>query len=151
MRLIQSKSPRKAIRDVKKKFLEIEEEKKLAIWSKKLTDIKAEEAAGFSTSENPRMEAASETVIQKILQESKLALPFVEVYSWETNSHYQSYIYSCEHVFDTRPTTILIGCRSCIIQCWSFERHTLHYLVPVCGGTWEIVNFMEKIQEVSVG
>ena len=76
----------------------------MAVWSKKLADIEAEGAASFSTSGNLRLEAANETVIQKILRESKLALPFVEVYSGQTYGHYQSFIRSFEHVFDTRPT-----------------------------------------------
>ena len=59
LELIQSKNSREAFCDVKKKFLEIEEKKKLAVWSKKLADIEPERAAGFSTSENPRVEAAS--------------------------------------------------------------------------------------------
>ncbi len=42
---IQSKNLREALRDVKKKFFEIEEEKELAAWSKKLADIEAEGAA----------------------------------------------------------------------------------------------------------
>lgn len=32
-------------------------------------------------------------------------MPIVEVYSGQTYGHYQSYVRSCEHVFDTRPTT----------------------------------------------
>ncbi len=89
---IESKNPKETLRDVKKKFLEIEEESELAVWSKKLADIEAERAAGFSTSGNLRVEAANETAIKKILRESKLALPFVEVYSRQTYAHYQSFI-----------------------------------------------------------
>lgn len=102
---IQSRNPEEALRDLKKKFSELEKERELAVWSKKLADIEAEKAAGFVTSGDPEGEAANETMIQKILRESKLALPFVEVYSGQTYGHYQSYIRSCEHVFDTRPTT----------------------------------------------
>ena len=102
--LIQGKNPTEALFDVKKKLLEIEEEKKLAVWSKELADIEAERAAGFSTSENLKVEAANKTVIQKILRQSKLALPFVGVYSRQIYGHYQSSIRSYEYVFDTRPT-----------------------------------------------
>ncbi len=102
---IQSKNPKEAPRKVKKKILEIEKERKLAVRSKKLADNEAERAAYFSTSGNLRVETANKTVIQKILRESKLALPFVQVYSGQTYGHYQSFICSCEYVFDTRPTT----------------------------------------------
>ncbi len=102
---IQSKNLREALRDVKKKFLEIEEERELTIWSKKLADIEVERAVSFSTSGNLRLETANETVIQKILREAKFALSFGEVYSRQTYGHYQSFIRSCEHVFDMRPTT----------------------------------------------
>ena len=47
---IQSENPKEALCDVKMKFLEIEEEKELAVWSLKLADIQAERAVGFSTS-----------------------------------------------------------------------------------------------------
>lgn len=105
MEPIPSRNPGEALHDIKKKFSQLEEEKELAVWSKKLADMEAEKAAGFPTSRNPEVEAADETITQKILRESKLALPLVEVYSGQTYGHYQSYIRSCEHVFDTRPTT----------------------------------------------
>lgn len=48
---IQSRNPGQALRDMKKEFSELEEEKELAVWSKKLADMEAEKAAGFFTKE----------------------------------------------------------------------------------------------------
>lgn len=102
---IQGVTPRQALRDMNKKFAELEEEKELAVWSQKLADMEAKKAAGFSTFKNSEVEAENETIAQKIHRKSKLALPIVEVYSGQTYGHYQSYVRSCEYVFDTRPTT----------------------------------------------
>lgn len=102
---IEGGTPRQTLLDIKKKFAKLEGKKELAVWLKMLADMEAEKAAGFFTSRNPAVEAENKTIAQKIHRKSKLALPIVKVYSGQTYGHYQSYIRSCEHVFDTRPTT----------------------------------------------
>lgn len=80
--------PKQALRDIKKKFAKLEEEKKLVVWSKKLVDIEVEKVVGFAISRNLEVEAKNKTIDQKIYQESKLALPIVKVYSRQTYSYY---------------------------------------------------------------
>lgn len=63
---IQSVTPKQALQDMKKKFAKLEEEKELAVWAKKLADMEAKKAAGFSTSRNPEVKAKNETIAQKI-------------------------------------------------------------------------------------
>lgn len=63
---IQGVTPRQALRDIKKKFTKLEKKKKLAIWSKKLVDMKAKKAVGFSTARNLEVEAENKIIAQKI-------------------------------------------------------------------------------------
>lgn len=69
---------------MKRKFVEIEKKKELAIWSKKLADIERERAISFSINGNPEVKTVNKTIIQKILRESKLVLLFIEIYSRQT-------------------------------------------------------------------
>lgn len=79
--LTESRCPGQALRDMKKRFAKLKEEKELALWSRKLADTEVEKAAGLFTSRNSEIETEKETIAQKIHCESKLALLVLEVYS----------------------------------------------------------------------
>ena len=70
----ESRSPEQALRDMKKRFADLEEEKELVLWSKKVADMEAEKAAGFSISRNLEVEAEKETIAQKFIV--YLSLPY---------------------------------------------------------------------------
>ena len=77
----ENRSLGQALRDMKTKFADLEEEKELVLWSKKVANIEAEKAAGFSTSRNLEVEVEKEIIAHKFHRESKLALSVVDVYS----------------------------------------------------------------------
>ena len=73
---------------MKKKFTKLEEEKELAVWSKKLANMEAEKAIRFSIFRNLEFKAKNEIIAQKIYRQSQRALPIVEVYLRQIYGHY---------------------------------------------------------------
>lgn len=99
---IGNENPREGLQDV------LEEKKELGLLCRKLSDMEAEKAAGFpSTNTRHTGGEPSEGSRNRrsICQESRLAVPVAKTYSGLNYAHYQSLIRSCGHLFCTRPIT----------------------------------------------
>lgn len=98
----ENENPGKALQDVS------EEKKQLALLHRKLSELEAEKAAGFPSTNACQTcgETSQESpILQIIIQESRLAIPITKPYSGLNYAQYQSFVIACEHLFSTRPAT----------------------------------------------
>ena len=106
---LRNENPGESLREIRKQLAGLEKEKELVSLTRKLKEIEAEKAAGFSDSQGQSsvfLESAEEAFVgRQIVRESKLTVPLVRAYSDVNNAAYQDFIRACEHVFRTRPVT----------------------------------------------
>lgn len=96
----------KALQHVRRQVASLEKEKELVLLSRKLSELEAEEVAGFPTNPSDTGgEPFEDLRTRKICQESRLAVPVTKPYSGLNYAQYQGFVIACEHLFDTRPTT----------------------------------------------
>lgn len=101
---LKNKNSGESLIEIKKCLASFKKEKKLILLTQKLNEIEAEKVVGFLDSHGlVFLENTKEAFIQRqIIQESKLIMPLVRVYSGANYAVYQSFIQACKHIFCTR-------------------------------------------------
>lgn len=104
---VKNEKPSEALQEMRRRVVSLENKKELVLLGRKLSQLEAEEAAGFPPEAYPASEktSAESRIYQQMILESRLTVPGIKTYSGQNYTEYLSFVRACEHVFCTKPTT----------------------------------------------